>query len=592
MATLALSAGGALLGGAVGGSVGASVGWALGGLAGAMLFPQGGKDTTGPRLSDLSVQSAAYGTGIPVIYGTTRVSGNIIWSSGLREAANRRRQGGKGGGRPTSTTYSYSSSWAVGLCEGPAVAVRRIWFDDKLVFDSSGNSVQIEIPGLVWRFHAGDETQLPDPLIEAAVGSDNATAHRGLCYVVFDDVPLERLNNRIPNCSFEIVMAGGLSVQIDNSTSGPPSNSFSAGTIDWQGQRLWNVSTESPPRIWETNLSTLTARPILEILAGATRGIAFIPNVGILYVNQGPPSSTLPFFKIDADTGSVIGSYETGTLGNTTTRVSVIGTAPVQRFVPLQVRGVSGLRSFLLISPNAFEAGGYCIDADTMEYVWGSTATGHPRLFQPGNDGSWVVGEQREGATDAYFLASRTGFVEVWRVTVTSTAAGILSGPGIGGTVGVTATRLPNLTAAMLGHAAGVISVYQATFDREDGAFVLRVADRAGPAELVDISRGKPSLRHHWLIAQHQQPEAVKLLAVTNRLHDAAPDTVALEGAASGAYRRQFATGKPAIRAGPERGAAEDRAGRHCSRRRLSPGRSYLMFQTAPTRRTRCRARQ
>jgi len=60
MATLALSAGGALLGGAVGGSVGASVGWALGGLAGAMLFPQGGKDTTGPRLSDLSVQSAAY----------------------------------------------------------------------------------------------------------------------------------------------------------------------------------------------------------------------------------------------------------------------------------------------------------------------------------------------------------------------------------------------------------------------------------------------------------------------------------------------------------------------------------------------------
>jgi len=84
MATLAQSAGGALLGGAVGGSVGASVGWALSGLAGAMLFPQGGKDTTGPRLSDLSVQSAAYGTGVPMIYGTTRVSGNIIWSSGLR----------------------------------------------------------------------------------------------------------------------------------------------------------------------------------------------------------------------------------------------------------------------------------------------------------------------------------------------------------------------------------------------------------------------------------------------------------------------------------------------------------------------------
>jgi len=38
--------------------------------------------------------------------------------------------------------------------------IRRIWFDDKLVYDASGASVQIEVPGLVWRFYPGNETQL------------------------------------------------------------------------------------------------------------------------------------------------------------------------------------------------------------------------------------------------------------------------------------------------------------------------------------------------------------------------------------------------------------------------------------------------
>ncbi len=42
------------------------------------------------------------------------------------------------------------------------------------------------------------ETQTPDALIEAIEGADMAPAYRGLAYVVFEDMPLERFGNTIP----------------------------------------------------------------------------------------------------------------------------------------------------------------------------------------------------------------------------------------------------------------------------------------------------------------------------------------------------------------------------------------------------------
>jgi hypothetical protein len=58
--------------------------------------------------------------------------------------------------------------------------------------------------GLRFRFHPGSETQLPDPLIEAHVGEGRAPAHRGLCTIVFEDLPLADVGNRIPNLTAEV----------------------------------------------------------------------------------------------------------------------------------------------------------------------------------------------------------------------------------------------------------------------------------------------------------------------------------------------------------------------------------------------------
>ena len=180
------------------------------GLALNLLFPPRGQDITqeGPRLDDLSVTSAAYGRPINIGYGSHRYGGNIIWSSGIIEevATDTQSAGGKGGGggSVTTTTYTYFASFAIGVAEGPADDFLRIWGDGKLIFDKTGTGIGLSNPGIQIRFYRGDETQLPDPLIESIEGAGNVSAHRGLCYLVFERLPLADYGNRIPQITVEL----------------------------------------------------------------------------------------------------------------------------------------------------------------------------------------------------------------------------------------------------------------------------------------------------------------------------------------------------------------------------------------------------
>ena len=100
----------AVAGAAVGSLFGMpQLGWIAGAAIGGLLFPSKGADTEGPRLGDLSVSSSAYGMPLPIIYGTMRVAGNMIWSSGLREVKQKQKVGKGGGGG--STTTMHRSPW-------------------------------------------------------------------------------------------------------------------------------------------------------------------------------------------------------------------------------------------------------------------------------------------------------------------------------------------------------------------------------------------------------------------------------------------------------------------------------------------------
>ena len=198
MATLALSLAGQVVGGAVGGPIGATIGRALGALAGSAIdnaiFGDKPQRAAG---SDLRLQGSAEGAPIPRLYGWSRLSGNIIWATALEEIAPE-DAGAKGTGGNDDEERGIAASFAIGLCEGVVHRLGRIWADGQL----------LDTSGVTLRFYRGTETQDADSLIEAKQGAD-APAYRGLCYLVFERLPLAPFGNRIPMISVELCRVVG-----------------------------------------------------------------------------------------------------------------------------------------------------------------------------------------------------------------------------------------------------------------------------------------------------------------------------------------------------------------------------------------------
>ena len=195
---------GAAIGGAVGGPVGAVIGRAAGAIAGNALDQKlFSKDqvVVGPRLDQARLLTSTEGAPIPRVYGRNRISGQIIWATTFEEVVSTKKTSGKGGGGPSTstTTFSYFANFAVGICEGPVSGIRRMWADGQ----------ELDLTLLEFRLYHGDDNQAVDPLIEAKQGSGNSPAYRGTTYLVFEDFPLAKYGNRIPQLSFEVVRTIG-----------------------------------------------------------------------------------------------------------------------------------------------------------------------------------------------------------------------------------------------------------------------------------------------------------------------------------------------------------------------------------------------
>lgn len=206
---------GAVAGFFVGGPAGAAVGFGLGMGIGGMLDPMPGMKIDGPRLNDLSVQTSTFGAPIPRIYGTVGISGNLLWleKNRLKEVVTRKKQGGKGGGKKTTiTTYSYYATFALGLCEGPIAGVRRIWCGDKLIYNAGSADLETIIASNKaaknFRIYFGTDNQQPDARYQADVGVANASAFRGLAYIVFYDFALKDYSNTLQAAQFKVEVVG------------------------------------------------------------------------------------------------------------------------------------------------------------------------------------------------------------------------------------------------------------------------------------------------------------------------------------------------------------------------------------------------
>jgi hypothetical protein len=203
MAQLVLS----IAGYAVGGPIGALVGAFAGGFIDQKLFAPGPiqNQEEGPRLTNLFVTSSSEGAAVLRVYGRMRVSPQMIWATNFREVVTTTTQtqggGGKGGGgggqtvTTTTTTYTYYVSFALGLCEGPIVDIGGVWADGK----------PLDMSQFTWRLYKGDEAQGADPKIEAVEGAGNVPGFRGLAYLVFEEMPVEKFGNRIPQITVEVI---------------------------------------------------------------------------------------------------------------------------------------------------------------------------------------------------------------------------------------------------------------------------------------------------------------------------------------------------------------------------------------------------
>jgi hypothetical protein len=156
----------------------------------------------GSRLTDLKVQASTYGKAIPIIYGNSRIAGNVIWSQPIQEHVTTTTQssgGGKGGGgggsvETTTTSYTYTCSLAVAICEGRS----RKW----CAYGRIPNSSILRRAAI--GFISAMNHQLPDTYLASFAPAGQTSAYRGMAYVVIKDFPLADFGNRIPNFTFEV----------------------------------------------------------------------------------------------------------------------------------------------------------------------------------------------------------------------------------------------------------------------------------------------------------------------------------------------------------------------------------------------------
>lgn len=207
MTQLAISAGGALAG-FVGGSffgqgaLGAQLGWTMA----SYLSADTNMDSSQQTIADLRLQTAQYGIGIPIVIGSERVTGNIIWASEKVPYQTKSVMGGgKGGGTSTTTTSTgYKASFAIALCKGPILGISKVWQDGKLIVDSSTATKP-----LIGTLYTGTNTQTADSTMQSYLGAGNVPAYRGLAYIICSNFDLGQAG-RIPTFSFEVLRSGGI----------------------------------------------------------------------------------------------------------------------------------------------------------------------------------------------------------------------------------------------------------------------------------------------------------------------------------------------------------------------------------------------
>jgi len=160
----------------------------------------------------LKFQSSQKASVIPLVYGTNRLTPNLLdyddfMATPTKGASGKGGKGGVlGGGKGGSQQYTYSASFILGLCQGPIASIGSAWWDK-----NEGSLAGLESVGGGYAYvHLGvdggdgsTDGSGKDQFWEANHGY-KALSYSGTANIVFGDFTLGNTAT-LPNFSFEIV---------------------------------------------------------------------------------------------------------------------------------------------------------------------------------------------------------------------------------------------------------------------------------------------------------------------------------------------------------------------------------------------------
>ena len=149
-----------------------------------------------PAALGLSVSTSVYGLTLPVIYGATRVPGNMIWYGAFTATPQyTQSSSGKGGGsQKTQTGYGYTASFTLGICEGVINSINAVWNNG--VLDTTDTFTTF----------TGGPAQAPWGYL-TTLDSTKALAYRNLAYIAAANFNLGS-SPSLPQLTFEVYGLG------------------------------------------------------------------------------------------------------------------------------------------------------------------------------------------------------------------------------------------------------------------------------------------------------------------------------------------------------------------------------------------------
>jgi Putative phage tail protein len=152
-------------------------------------------------VGSLQFQTSQAGGVIPLIYGTTKVSPNLLDYDDFTATPSKQSGGkgkGGGGGKGGGQQYIYSASFIMGICQGPVAGFGMAWWDKNIGSVAGLQSLS--------SINLGADGQAIDPYW-ASSHPAKAISYSGTANVVFANYQLGNTAT-LPNFNFEVIGLG------------------------------------------------------------------------------------------------------------------------------------------------------------------------------------------------------------------------------------------------------------------------------------------------------------------------------------------------------------------------------------------------